>query len=527
MMSKFSDAIKKAIDAFGKDIIKDPKAISILADFRAFDETPAIKHVLSTIINGNFSVHLLQDNNQAQLLKDITEITNDYGFKEDIVREVYIVIVDTLQLPISIPVKHHAQPIPQASIVFKKYDRYKAICESYSYKSWENEEYNKAPNGVFYSKDKKALVYLNGYSASSLTIEDGTLYVAKKWYKKEEGNIKEIVIPTTIKAIGGWAFSEINLMKVMIPGNVKYIGDSAFYGNKNLSEVIISEGVEYIGESAFSGTNVKSVTLPSTLCYIGGNAFPSKTNVINNSIHLKFVNGIIYNNDCSILYSDFSQKEVIMLSDSVQEIGNSAFYDSSNLKEVILCDSVEKIGNSAFPDGLEKIVFGNSVKEIGEYAFCGCKKITQIVLPSTLETIGYSAFSDCESLESINIPKNVKKIGIGVFSGCTLLSEIYCESPFFEVEKDALYEKAQNKLVAYFGIEKEFIVRQGTELIEEEAFMGNANIEVLTIPKSVREIRDHAFFFCKNLRYVYVENPNCEIDSDACGLDSDALIIRK
>ena len=51
-MSKLSDAIKKCIDAFGIDIIKDKKIVNILADYHAYDGKPAFNP--SAIGNSSF-----------------------------------------------------------------------------------------------------------------------------------------------------------------------------------------------------------------------------------------------------------------------------------------------------------------------------------------------------------------------------------------------------------------------------------------------------------------------------------------
>ena len=81
-MSKLFDAIKKCIDAFGKDIIKDKKIVNILADYHAYDGKPAFKHVFSAIVNGGYAKHLLDGKNQQvqnEIMKfdGIEEISTD------------------------------------------------------------------------------------------------------------------------------------------------------------------------------------------------------------------------------------------------------------------------------------------------------------------------------------------------------------------------------------------------------------------------------------------------------------------
>ena len=66
-----------------------------------------------------------------------------------------------------------------------------------------------------------------------------------------------------------------------------------------------------------------------------------------------------------------------------------------------------------------------SIKNIGNSAFNGCKKLTDIHLAEGLESIGKYAF--CHgALKNVRIPKSVKEIGEYAFNGCENLSlEIY------------------------------------------------------------------------------------------------------
>ena len=54
------------------------------------------------------------------------------------------------------------------------------------------------------------------------------------------------------------------------------------------------------------------------------------------------------------------------------------------------------------PDGVEDIVYclsevglPNSITDIGEYAFRGCKSLSHIYIPDSVEEIGKKAFASC------------------------------------------------------------------------------------------------------------------------------------
>ena len=65
------------------------------------------------------------------------------------------------------------------------------------------------------------------------------------------------------------------------------------------------------------------------------------------------------------------------------------------------------------------------MEEIGDRAFVNNTNLKTIVFPKTLKKIGNEAFSGCTSLERVIIGNGVKKIGNNIFSGCSILKEIF------------------------------------------------------------------------------------------------------
>ena len=66
-------------------------------------------------------------------------------------------------------------------------------------------------------------------------------------------------------------------------------------------------------------------------------------------------------------------------------------------------DTVTDVKDGAFENNnyLEEVVFSNSVKTIGRYAFAGCNNLITANMPESVELIGYDAFSGCNSLQSV------------------------------------------------------------------------------------------------------------------------------
>ena len=132
--------------------------------------------------------------------------------------------------------------------------------------------------------------------------------------------------------------------------------------------------------------------------------------------------------DSIISRIDYSKDklEKVIFGDSVTEIGEGAFCDCTALQEIVIPNSVTKIGDDAFRDctSLYEIDIPNSVTEIGNRAFYGCKSLEEIVIPNSVTEIGDDAFYKCMLLDEVIIPDSVTYIGPGAFKACTFLRRI-------------------------------------------------------------------------------------------------------
>ena len=66
----------------------------------------------------------------------------------------------------------------------------------------------------------------------------------------------------------------------------------------------------------------------------------------------------------------------------------------------------------------------DSVTNIGDSAFWGCKGLTSITIPDSVTSIGSYAFYKCTGLTSVTIGNGVKSISFYVFKYCTRLKSI-------------------------------------------------------------------------------------------------------
>ena len=131
----------------------------------------------------------------------------------------------------------------------------------------------------------------------------------------------------------------------------------------------------------------------------------------------------------------------ITIPNRVTSIGNEAFNLCSGLKEVHINDlsawcNISFGGYYANPlsyaenlylngELVTDLVIPDNVKEIKDYAFYSCSRLTSVTIPNSVTSIGNNAFRDCDGLTSIEIPNSVTSIGNFAFRDCTGLKEVH------------------------------------------------------------------------------------------------------
>jgi len=106
--------------------------------------------------------------------------------------------------------------------------------------------------------------------------------------------------------------------------------------------------------------------------------------------------------------------------------------------EIALVSSIRREQYRDFLD-LREIVIDDSVEEIGELAFCGCKNLERIVLPPSLKKIGARAFEGCYSLNDVKIPDSVIYIGARSFSWCYSLEALKIPDQVQDIYYDTFF----------------------------------------------------------------------------------------
>ena len=116
-----------------------------------------------------------------------------------------------------------------------------------------------------------------------------------------------------------------------------------------------------------------------------------------------------------------------------------------------LPNEITTIGNGVFKNSpkLTEVIFSNSIQEIGENAFYFCFRLQNVQLPDSLKIIRKKAFCSA-GIQRLYIPKSVELIEEDAFDACPLIKEItvHKDNPYYYVKNDALIDKRNGRTVA-------------------------------------------------------------------------------
>ena len=220
------------------------------------------------------------------------------------------------------------------------------------------------------------------------------------------------------------------------------------------------------------------------------------------------------------------QVKEVVVEGNVSSIGNYAFYQLTALKKVSLSDSsVTSIETSAFEKctNLETVVLGNTLTAIKGNAFKGCglkeftlsENLTSISstafgVNNSLETLHINSiaelkgniFGQCKGLKNITVGKNVSGLNKELFSNAPSVESLTVDSENTNViiQDDMLYS-SDGKTLLYCVPQKQgkATIKEGTEIIGENAFSNCTKITEISLPESMSTLKDYAFAGCTGL----------------------------
>jgi hypothetical protein len=267
-------------------------------------------------------------------------------------------------------------------------------------------------------------------------------------------------VPSTVKSIGCYAFTNAKLDKVVLGSKVETINAYAFAGSSVKTVDMTESGLTTIGAYAFEGcTKLSAVSLPGTVSAVSSGAFSG----------------------CTALMSVKLSSKMTTLSD-------------------YLFDGCKELSELSIP---------STLKTIGKAAFRNCSSLSAASVPDSVTKMGDEAFKGCSSLKTFTLGSGVDSVSGSMFEGCTKLAEFkVTEDDYYSATDGVLMNKAKTKIVCYPAGKSasSYTVPSSVTRIGKSAFYKCLKLKSLTIPATVTTIDDGAVFGCTSLTIYCTEN---------------------
>lgn len=328
-----------------------------------------------------------------------------------------------------------------------------------------------------------------------------------------------VTLPTPQRdgyTFGGW-FTDADLREACVnyqmPSND--INVYAWWTEENKPTDFVYSGEGHYSISAYVGTQTEMI-IPA---YIGG--IP--------------VTSIEYR-----AFYDVTNITKVLVPDTVESIGRSAFSSGSNITEITIPFIGQKLDGSYpfgfifggsngisihvdgsvywIPSSLKKVAVTKQT-QVQNYAFAECAKFEEILLPTTITFVGDKAFYNCSSLKQINLGNEVESIGSYAFYGCSSLTDI--EVPQNTEIKDYAFDETgivkSKSGVIYIGgtlykhngtMPQNYTLKinEGTVVVNKYAFQGCSGLTRIIFPNSLKRIETNAFKDCTSLAELTIPN---------------------
>lgn len=303
---------------------------------------------------------------------------------------------------------------------------------------------------------------------TEFSIPDGVRLIGRDAFSST--GIESLSLPASLSTIDSYAFASSSIKEIKGGPTVHSIGYRAFYRSKiesiDLSELSVIEEsafsmsslkgelnlrnivevpkeaftrtritslilgplAEKLGDSAFAScSSLASVEMPETLSDIGSNVFYN-TPWYNN---LSPVDGVIYINTIACKLASEAPSTVTVREGTLRIAPQFATSSSAAIRKIIFPESLKEIGTQAFErfTALTSVQFADNVEIIGDRAFNGCTNLGFNHLPANLKSIGYRAFYGCSNIFEVCLGTKLEEIGQEAFAKCPSITKIELHSP--------------------------------------------------------------------------------------------------
>lgn len=194
-------------------------------------------------------------------------------------------------------------------------------------------------------------------------------------------------------------FNAESLKTIYIGKNVETIGEWSMTNNQHLEQFVVDEENPYF-------------------CSVDGVLFTKDMKTI---VYFPPAKNIEFNK-----YGDAQNKTTYVIPEGVEIIRSKAFYKCYYVEDITIPSTVKRIEEKAFhrTAALYQITLPEGLEYIGKDAFAYCfsenyenatnpNNETQIVIPSTVKEIGEYAFFNCEKVSKVTMLPKENEIKLG------------------------------------------------------------------------------------------------------------------
>lgn len=268
------------------------------------------------------------------------------------------------------------------------------------------------------------------FTVTEFTIPSMVVTIAPYSFNNNK-NLTSVTVPSSVKTIENDAFYDCsNLETLNLNEGLVSIEDYAFYYCDMLDLNTLPNSVTHIGNRAFKDTAAydNEANWENDLFYIGNCLLESRQHTESEPIAVKDGTRLIADYAFSYCFQNVTE---IMLPDTVTHIGEKAMLSCDSLERISVSEqntsfkSVDGVlyNNDVsvliqYPRGkTEKIfVIPDTVTAIGKYALSSCYTIESITIPASVVSVEDYAFNYCTSLQNIiycGTPAQWAKISVG------------------------------------------------------------------------------------------------------------------
>lgn len=367
---------------------------------------------------------------------------------------------------------------------------------------------------------------------------EGTRFTKEDAGKLLTENPRCVVIPEGVTGFMRYPFGDnTEIEEIHLPKSITSI-EMAFKNNENLTVIeyagTLAEWEKITNIYAMLETNAKSVK-----CADGEWAVPLLHITTNYS-------------GSRVLQKCARFAESVVIPDDVAEIHGNAFSGCKRIKSLTIPSSVKAIKSSNFDghfafdkmESLEEIEIPATVESF-EAKFCGCTSLKTVRMKFTQKEIYGDTFTTrtgkgevltCPALETVELPivqtinsclhdlPNLKKVIIPDAMGSLEARDIIsipesaeivvgenakiAKSVIDEGKTEVYFVKKTGRLLAVRTKELAVALSEGIKIVEPICFP--KCIIDLTLPKSIRKIKDNLIFGCSKNVLEYLKNFNIE-----------------